>query len=127
MSTSNKSTKPKKNTTPSKKNHPIETHLNITFKNLDLIEQAFTHSSFAKQHRGNHGKDNERLEFFGDAILKFVVSNYLYENFKNKNEGSLTKIRSQIISDATLYSVAIELSFNDYIHLSYSSPRHKVN
>ncbi len=125
MSTQNKSPNKKKTSKPSKTTHPLETQLKLTFKNHELLELAFTHSSFAKQHRGNHGKDNERLEFFGDAILKFVVSQYLYDNFKEKNEGELTKVRSQIISDATLYSVAIELNFNDYIHLSYSESKTK--
>lgn len=103
--------------------HPIEKALGIKFKDRSLLEKAFTHRSFAKQHKNNQQADNERLEFFGDAILKFAVSKYLFTNYKDKNEGALTKLRSQIISDATLYNVALELNFNQYIHLSYSESK----
>ena len=103
--------------------HPIETALKITFKDRQLLEKAFTHRSFAKQHRDKHQADNERLEFFGDAILKFAVSQYLFTTYPDKNEGALTKLRSQIISDDTLYNVALDLNFNEYIHLSYSETK----
>ncbi len=109
--------------TEQSKDHPIEKALGITFKDRNLLEKAFTHRSFAKQHKNQETSDNERLEFFGDAILKFVVSKHLFSTYRDKNEGALTKLRSQIISDATLYNVALELNFNQYIHLSYSESK----
>lgn len=89
--------------------------LGITFGRMGLLNEALTHSSFAAEHPGT--KDYERLEFFGDAILKFVISEYLLERFPDYNEGQLTEIRSVLISDKTLAGLASEMNLSKYILL----------
>ena len=93
----------------------LEKQLNISFKKKDLLKKALTHKSFSKQHQSSDHEDNERLEFLGDAILKFVVSNYIYRHFKTYPEGKLTKLRANIVSDDTLFEVAKSIQLNQYI------------
>ena len=66
----------------------------IKFNNEKLLEDAFTHSSYANEHPGR--KDYEKLEFLGDAVLELAVSDYLYRHFPRLNEGELTRMRSNI-------------------------------
>jgi ribonuclease-3 len=93
--------------------------LGITFQNKSLIATALTHSSFAKRSTKIKIEDNERLEFFGDAVLKLVVSEYLYKRFPDYKEGVLTTIRSQIISDKYLAQMAKSLGIGPLIQFSY--------
>jgi ribonuclease-3 len=89
--------------------------LGVHFGRMALLHEALTHSSYAAE---SHGvKDYERLEFFGDAILKFVVSEYLLERFPDYNEGQLTEIRSVLVSDKTLADLANSLNLSKYILL----------
>jgi len=71
---------------------------------MDLFEQAYTHSSVTKENLNK--PNNERLEFYGDAVLKLVMSEYLYNKFPDYAEGELTKLRSLLVSDQSLYKVA---------------------
>lgn len=80
---------------------------------MDLFKLAFIHSSYRKEN--NLDSDNERLEFFGDAVLKLVFSEYLYERFPEEDEGNLTKYRSRLISDDLLSLIANELDFKNKI------------
>lgn len=76
----------------------IEDIINYKFKNPILLKQAFTHSSFANEHRI---RSNERLEFLGDSVLSVIISEQLYSLTK-KPEGELSKIRSKIVSEKPL-------------------------
>lgn len=80
----------------------LENKIGLTFKDKNLLIKALTHSSYRKTKLNN----NERLEFFGDAILKMVASEYLFNKYKDKPEGELTKLRSHLISDNTLALIA---------------------
>lgn len=71
-------------------------------KKIALYHQALCHGSISKPKYGN----NERLEFLGDSILNSIVSEYLYENLSNKNEGVLSDIRSKIVSRSSLNRIA---------------------
>ena len=73
----------------------IESKLNYTFKNKALLRQAFTHSSYAN---AEQVEDNERMEFLGDAILGYVVTEYLFANFPVKSAGELSAMKSRIVS-----------------------------
>ena len=82
---------------------------------------ALTHCSYSNQKRKNNKKDQqERLEFFGDAVLKFIVSYYLMHKFPTMEEGKLTKIRARIISDRSLASLGITLGLDKYVLVSDS-------
>ena len=94
----------------------VEKNLNITFDNSQLIEVAFTHSSYAKQFKA--GQYNERLEFLGDSVLQLTITEYLFSNYKNKSEGDLTRLRSLIVCENSLYKVARKLEISDFIMMS---------
>jgi ribonuclease-3 len=87
------------------------------FKNKKLFEQAFTHRSFLNETK-EQLSSNERLEFLGDSIVSFVVSQYLYLKFPQFEEGALTNIRSLMVNTKSLAAIARELNFGSYLKLS---------
>lgn len=94
----------------------LEDRLNIKFDNRKLLETAITHSSFANQYKNI--EFNERLEFLGDSVLQLSVTEYLYNNFKDKSEGELTKARALIVCENSLYEIAKGWSLGKYINMS---------
>lgn len=78
---------------------PLEEALGYEFRDKTLLQQALTHRSYGA---AVGGKDYERLEFLGDAVLQLVVSTYLYSKFSNLREGQLAKIRAYLVSEPTL-------------------------
>jgi len=88
--------------------------LGVTFGRMSLLNDALTHSSYAMEIETT---DNERLEFFGDAVLKFVVSEYLLERFPDYDEGELTEIRAVLVSDKVLAILADSVNLGKYILL----------
>lgn len=98
----------------------IEKKLGTSFQNKLLLNQSLTHSSFGHE---NKIPDNERLEFLGDAILKLVISEYLFNKFPQKAEGDLTKIRAAVISDETLAAVGRKMLIGKYLLLSSNEKR----
>lgn len=87
------------------------------FKNQQLFEQAFTHRSYLNEAKKRIAS-NERLEFLGDSILSFVVSNYLFNTYGIFDEGTLTNIRSLLVNTKTLAIMAKELNFGAFLKLS---------
>ncbi|MGC3596083.1 ribonuclease III domain-containing protein, partial [Enterococcus faecium] len=69
----------------------LKENYNIDFHDLNLLEQAFTHSSKVHEHRNLQLSDNERLEVLGDAVLELIVSQYLFSLYPHLTEGKLTK------------------------------------
>ena len=98
--------------------HELEKLIDYPFTHKKTLLTALTHSSFAHEKKHKHIEDNERLEFLGDAILKLVVSDYLFSNFKHYAEGTMTKIRAVLISDKTLASIATEINLGKLLLLS---------
>lgn len=86
---------------------------NIDLENK-LIVRAFTHSSYVNEMK--KGEDYERLEFLGDKILDFLVSEYLYVN-EHLKEGQMTKIRANYVCENALYEYSKKLEFNKYLKL----------
>jgi len=91
--------------------------LKIKFKNKDLLEQALVHRSYLNENPDFHLKDNERLEFLGDAVLELVVTDHLYANYPN-SEGELTNWRAALVNAKMLAQVASRLGINSYLLLS---------
>lgn len=89
-----------------------------TIKNKKLLEQAFTHRSYLNEHPSQKLISNERLEFLGDSVLSFIVSDYLYNNFTHLPEGDLTNLRSLLVQAKTLAVISIELNFGSLLKLS---------
>ncbi len=96
----------------------FEKVIGITFKNKDLLKQAFTHRSFLNEHRDTELVHNERLEFLGDAVLELIVTEHLYGKYPDKNEGELTSYRSALVNAITLSDAASKIGMNEYLLLS---------
>ncbi len=94
----------------------LQKNLEYTFKNLSLLENALTHSSYANEAR-NGNKSNERLEFLGDSVLSIIVSDYIFKEFQNIPEGDLTKIRASLVCEKTLCRFSRELNLGEYLKL----------
>ena len=77
----------------------LEERINYRFKNKSLLQNALTHSSFYNENRKNPKTtpSNERLEFLGDSILQIVISEYVFLEFPDKDEGALTKMRQHTV------------------------------
>ena len=84
--------------------------------NLIYYEQALTHSSFAHE-RGHRRLHNERLEFLGDAVLELIISDYLYQKYSQLSEGKLTKLRADLVCEASLARIAYGLNLGQYMRL----------
>ena len=85
--------------------------------NDELLDKALTHPSFTKEQNLDNLLSYERLEFFGDSVLKLFTSKLLYENYENYPEGDLSKIRSILVSDAILSGIAFEIGLDKLIRL----------
>lgn len=94
----------------------LETKLNYTFKDKQLLENALTHSSAANENRKPESS-NERLEFLGDSVLSIVVSDYLYRNYSHLPEGELTKIRASLVCEKSLCAFSKRLGVGEYLYL----------
>ncbi len=96
--------------------HEFENIIGYKFKNINLLYESLSHSSFANESKGTL-KSNERLEFLGDSVLSIVVSEYLFSNFSDLPEGELTKTRSTLVCEKSLHSFGNTISLGDYIML----------
>jgi len=95
----------------------LEKNINIKFNNKDLLQQALIHRSYLNENPDFYLKDNERLEFLGDAILEMVVTEHLYNNYPNP-EGELTNWRAALVNTKMLAKVASRLEINNHLLLS---------
>jgi ribonuclease-3 len=97
----------------------LEIALGHSFANRELLERALTHKSsvYEKAAGGKGPADNEQLEFLGDAILGFVVSECLVRRYATYPEGRLSKLKAHLVSAARLYEVAQALGLGDYLFL----------
>lgn len=86
-------------------------------KNKKLSEEAFTHRSYLNEAKLKIAS-NERLEFLGDSIISFVISNYLYAKYPDFNEGDLTNLRSLLVNTKSLSEIARELELGQLLKLS---------
>ncbi len=88
----------------------------IFLADLSLMDQALTHTSYARESE-DVDNDYERLEFLGDSVIGLYVVEYLYNSFPAMAEGDMTKIKSDVVSQATLSEVATELGLNRLLNL----------
>lgn len=96
----------------------FEEKIGVTFTDISLLKQAFTHRSYINENRELGLSHNERLEFLGDAVLELVITNYLYKEFPTKDEGTLTSYRSALVNATTCSDIALSLSVNEFLLLS---------
>ncbi|WP_459617723.1 ribonuclease III [Bordetella sp. 2513F-2] len=88
----------------------LETRLDHRFGDPALLEQALTHRSHGARH-------NERLEFLGDSVLNFVVAAMLYERYGKLDEGDLSRLRANLVKQASLAEIAQRLELSQYLRL----------
>ncbi|PIE34746.1 ribonuclease III [candidate division KSB3 bacterium] len=92
-------------------------NLGYRFQNNALLRQALTHRSFMNESGHPDIEDNERMEFFGDSVLGFVICNFLYQHFPQYDEGDLSRIKSHVVSEPFLAVIARELELGTYLLL----------
>ena len=95
----------------------LKNHFAIEFADKKLLETAFTHTSYANEHRLLKISHNERLEFLGDAVLQLLISEYLYKKYPKKPEGDLSKLRAMIVREESLAGFARDCQFDQFIKL----------
>ncbi len=95
----------------------LETALSYLFRNPALLQQALTHKSYVNETKEKDRKDNERLEFLGDAVLDLVMCQELVERFPALPEGDLSKMKAKVVSEAVLAGVARQIDLGDYLFL----------
>jgi len=86
--------------------------LGYEFQNENLIAEALTHKSYTREY------NNERLEFLGDAVLDLVVGEFLFEEFKNSEEGTLSKLRAALVNESSFAKLAKEIKLGEFIYIS---------
>jgi len=94
----------------------LEKLIEIKFNNKNLLLHALTHKSYGIENKLNIW--NERLEFLGDSVLSFIIVDYLYNKYKNLDEGVLSKIKSRLVSQKTLTVLAKKINLGKFILLS---------
>jgi ribonuclease-3 len=95
----------------------LEQALGYTFRDRALLRRALTHSSSANEAGESASADNERLEFLGDAILGWIVSEWLFDRFREFREGQLSLVKNYVVSAAHLLAAARRLDLGEYLHL----------
>ena len=95
----------------------LEQKLGYAFRDRSLLDTALTHSSYANESRGHGNNCNERLEFLGDSILGVTVADHLYRHYGEMPEGRMTRLRSELVCEQSLYRVAQKLELGRYLRL----------
>lgn len=97
----------------------LENAIGYRFKRITLLQNALAHSSFANERWHDSLMSNERLEFLGDSILGMVVAEHLYRNYPDRPEGELTRMRADMVCEASLARVATNLHLGDHLLLGH--------
>ena len=97
----------------------LEAAIGYQFKNITLLQNALSHSSYANERWHDSLKSNERLEFLGDSILGMVVAEYLYRNFPDRLEGDLTRMRADMVCERALAKVAERIGLGQHLLLGH--------
>ena len=97
----------------------LEGAIGYKFKNITLLQNALTHSSYANERWHDSLKSNERLEFLGDSILGMTVAEYLYQNFPDRPEGELTRMRADMVCETSLAAIAEKIDLGKHLLLGH--------
>ena len=101
----------------------LEEAIGYRFRNVVLLQNALTHSSYANERWHNSLKSNERLEFLGDSILGMAVAEYLYKTFPDRPEGELTRMRADMVCETSLAAVANRIGLGEHLLLGHGEDR----
>lgn len=98
----------------------FEAALGITFQDRALLTQALTHRSFVNEYEGaGDARDNERLEFLGDAVLDLIVADLLYRKYPSVDEGQLTQLRAALVKTESLARLGLNCRLGDYLRIGH--------
>jgi ribonuclease III len=100
----------------------LQKHLRYTFREEALLLQALTHKSYAHEKKGGL-KDNERLEFLGDAVLDLSISHLIMETFPDLSEGEMSKLRASLVNESSLAAMAEKIGLNRHLLLGHGEER----
>ena len=97
----------------------LQKKLGYEFNDISYLQTALTHTSYTNEmkSKGYRSDSNEALEFLGDAVLEIVISEVLFDRYKHKGEGSLTKMRQRLVCEDTLARLARDLSLGEYLNV----------
>ncbi len=95
----------------------LQQNISYVFKDLSLLNQAFTHKSFSNENTAGKYLDNERFEFLGDAVLDLIISHLLMDIFPCHTEGDLTKLRAAIVNEKRIADLSRSLNLGEFILL----------
>ena len=101
----------------------LENALGYRFKNIQLLQNALAHSSYANERWHNSLLSNERLEFLGDSVLGMLVADYLYRTFPDRPEGELTRMRADMVCEQTLAAAANKIGIGEHLLLGHGEER----
>ena len=93
----------------------LEKQINYNFKNIDLLEQAITHSSYKKNNSKIKENNYERLEFLGDRVLGLVLSEYFFKTFPKAKEGVLDSYFQKYANQENLFNYAKKINLSNYL------------
>ena len=97
----------------------LEKAIGYQFRNISLLQNALTHSSYANERWHNSLLSNERLEFLGDSVLGMLVADYLYRTFPDRPEGELTRMRADMVCEHTLATAANRIGLGQHLLLGH--------
>ena len=97
----------------------LEEAIGYRFRDISLLLDALSHSSYANERFHDSLKSNERLEFLGDSVLGMVVAEHLYRTCENKPEGELSRMRADMVCEASLAAIARRLNLGEYLLLGH--------
>ncbi len=89
------------------------------FRDISLLQNALTHSSYCYEHKLKYIENNERLEFLGDAVLDAVIAEVMYYKLSENEEGALSKLRAAVVCEESLLRKAEDLHLTDYIRMGH--------
>ncbi|MGA1867394.1 MAG: ribonuclease III [bacterium] len=95
----------------------LQLKLGYLFSNQSLLQEALTHSTYVNESQDKEIRDNERLEFLGDAVLGFVTSDFLLQQFPTYSEGMLSKLKAYIVSERHISQIAREIDLGFYLYV----------
>ena len=97
----------------------LQKKIGYSFHDTRLLMTALTHSSYLNESKGKEAmpEDNERLEFFGDAIIEFFVSEYLFSKYADTPEGDMTKLRASMVCEQSLAECSRQIDLGNYLKM----------
>lgn len=94
--------------------------LGIRFNDPEILTQALTHSSFVNEYEGDAAvRDNERLEFLGDAVIDIIVADMLYRRFPDASEGQLTQLRAALVRTESLAQIGLRFRLGEFLRIGH--------